>query len=355
MESLAHNLNDKQKKALSFTAAGALLFGAYFLRSYFGLIVVAAIVAYMFMPVYVWLKKKTKHQGSAASLTFLVVMLATILPILLVIFATITKLNSLLKGASGILTAGTIQSQLDHLVTSINHVLVKIPNNTSLLSTDKITSFAQSHVKTVAQDILGILRSSVGSIAGFVTQFILFIFVFLELLVSHKTIVRTIERLNPIGEEVAKLYLSKAAAMTKAMVRGQFVIAFFQGVLGALVLQLCGVHLFAFMALLLTVLSIIPLGGGIIAIPIGIIELLAGNYWQGAVILLAHFLIITNIDNLLRPHLVPKTARLSAALSMLSVFSGIALFGFIGIVIGPVIMILLVTTVQVYLEVNTPK
>jgi predicted PurR-regulated permease PerM len=53
----------------------------------------------------------------------------------------------------------------------------------------------------------------------------------------------------------------------------------------------------------------------------------------------------------LRPFLVPRDARLNPALMLLSVFAGIAMFGAWGIVIGPVLMILIVTTVDVYLAV----
>jgi predicted PurR-regulated permease PerM len=61
--------------------------------------------------------------------------------------------------------------------------------------------------------------------------------------------------------------------------------------------------------------------------------------------------VVTNIDNFLRPILVPRDARLNSALMLLSVFAGIAMFGPWGIVIGPVLMILIVTTIDVYLAV----
>ena len=64
-----------------------------------------------------------------------------------------------------------------------------------------------------------------------------------------------------------------------------------------------------------------------------------------------HLLVVTNIDNFLRPILVPRGARLNSALMLLSVFAGIATFGAWGIVIGPVLMILIVTTIDIYLAV----
>ena len=60
---------------------------------------------------------------------------------------------------------------------------------------------------------------------------------------------------------------------------------------------------------------------------------------------------VTNIDNVLRPILVPRAARLDSALMLLAVFAGITMFGFWGIIIGPVLMIVIVTTISVYLAV----
>src|SRR5262249_4882590 len=76
-----------------------------------------------------------------------------------------------------------------------------------------------------------------------------------------------------------------------------------------------------------------------------------GNIAGGVFVILWHLLVVTNIDNFLRPVLVPKDARLNSALMLLAVFAGLAMFGPWGIVIGPVLMILIVTTIDVYLAV----
>jgi predicted PurR-regulated permease PerM len=75
-----------------------------------------------------------------------------------------------------------------------------------------------------------------------------------------------------------------------------------------------------------------------------------GDIWQGIALIAGHILIVTNIDNVLRPKFVPDKARLDAALTILSVFAGIAMFGFLGIIIGPVVMIVITTTIQVYVS-----
>ena len=79
--------------------------------------------------------------------------------------------------------------------------------------------------------------------------------------------------------------------------------------------------------------------------------ILFGNVFGGVFVILFHLIVVTNIDNFLRPILVPRAARLDSALMLLAVFAGIAMFGAWGIVIGPVLMIVIVTTISVYLAV----
>lgn len=204
----------------------------------------------------------------------------------------------------------------------------------------------------VGQWLLQFLQGAAGGIAGAVTQAIIFVYVFVALLVNRDKVRTLIGQLNPLGDEVTELYLKKAGAMVRGTVSGQFVIALCQGVAGAASIYIAGFHHgFFIFSILLTALSIIPLGGGIVTIPFGIGMIFYGNIAGGTFVILWHLLVVTNIDNFLRPILVPRDARLNSALMLLSVFAGIAMFGPWGIVIGPVLMILIVTTIDVYLAV----
>jgi len=134
------------------------------------------------------------------------------------------------------------------------------------------------------------------------------------------------------------------------MVFGTFIVGAVQGMLGAMFLTIAGVPYPIFWAVILTVLSFIPLGGGILTVPIGIIELLLGNIWQGLFILATHFIVVTNIDNVLRALLVSKKAQLPSILTLFAAFAGIRFFGAIGVIFGPIIMVLIMTTIQIYNE-----
>jgi predicted PurR-regulated permease PerM len=181
---------------------------------------------------------------------------------------------------------------------------------------------------------------------------ILFLYVFISLLTNRDSVLTLIRQLNPLGEDVTDLYMAKMGAMVKGTVMGQFVIAVCQGVAGAASIYIAGFHQgFFLFAVLLSALSVIPLGGGVVTIPFGIGMILFGNVFGGVFVIVFHLVVVTNIDNFLRPVLVPKAARLDSALMLLAVSAGIAMLGAWGIVIGPVLMIVIVTTISVYLAV----
>ena len=341
----------KQDKALQIATVIALIFGAYFLRHFFTLIVFAAIVAYLFNPVYKRLTGKFKRKGSAASMTLFISLLALVIPLVLILIVTVIQIRSSIDSLS---TAGTVDlGQLgQNLVNWINNILSHI-SGTQPITLEQLQNGINEVASNVAKAFLDLITSSISGIASFVTDIIIYMYVFVNMLVYQDSLVELVKRLNPLGRARTEVYLSRMGSMTKAMARGQFIIAVVQGFTDATLLYIAGMRsVFIFMFLILTVLSIIPLGGGIIVIPIGVVMLLSGHVWQGLVVLLGHFLIVTNEDNILRPRLVPKDSKLNPALTLLAVFAGISMFGFLGIIIGPVIMILIVSTLQMYLEAN---
>jgi predicted PurR-regulated permease PerM len=97
--------------------------------------------------------------------------------------------------------------------------------------------------------------------------------------------------------------------------------------------------------------AIIPvLGCSIIWAPAGVLMLLAGHIWEGVLILAVGVLVISTVDNLLRPILIGKDVEMHPLLIFLSMLGGIVLFGFSGFVIGPIITSLFLSILQMYEE-----
>lgn len=344
------NNSASQRKALVIATVIAILFIAYFLRGYFTMFVLAAVITYIFSPLYRRLLKKFS-KGKAATITLLAAFFSVVVPLGVIVALCVSQLSHLVGTASDTLSSTDINKLGNDAIGMANSVLSSIPFVSYKITEESLLSGASQVAQNVGNWALQVLGGSVASFFSILTNSIIFIYVFLSLLVNHEKLITLFKKLNPLGDDISKAYLQKTAAMVRGTVGGQFVIAFAQGIFGAITIYIAGVHeAFFVFVMALSLLSVIPLGSGIVTIPIGIVMILFGNILGGLLVILGHIIVVTNIDNVLRPKLVPKEARLDSALMLVSVFAGIATFGFLGIIIGPVLMILAVTTIQTYVK-----
>lgn len=127
-----------------------------------------------------------------------------------------------------------------------------------------------------------------------------------------------------------------------------FVTAGIQGVIGAIGFLIAGLPAF-YPGLLIAFFSLIPyIGSMIIYIPIGIYLILVGQVTQGVFILAWGGLIIGNTDNIIRAYILHGRDKLNPIFIIFSLAGGIALFGFWGLVLGPLILSLVVTIFRIY-------
>ncbi|MDA4105966.1 AI-2E family transporter [Mycolicibacterium holsaticum] len=348
---MTEEFSTTQRRALAVVTVIAVLVGAYFLRGFFVLIVVAAVFAYLFTPLYERLQRRLST-GMSAAVTLLAAVLMVAVPIAGIVFLAIVQITHMVNAVSGWVAQTDMSTLGDRSLQLINELLSRIPFLNINVTADSLRQAIVTVSQRVGEWLLQVLQGAAGSVVTAIAAMIIFLYVFISMLVNREKIRTLIAQLNPLGEEITDLYLAKTGAMVRGTVKGQFVIALCQGVSGAISIYIAGFHDgFFIFAILLTALSVIPLGGGIVTIPFGIAMMFFGNIIGGAFVVIFHLVVVTNIDNFLRPILVPKQARLDPALMLLAVFSGIALWGFWGIVIGPVLMIIIVTTISVYLSV----
>jgi predicted PurR-regulated permease PerM len=340
-----------QKRALAVVTIISLLFAGYFLRSYFVLIVVAAVGAYLFTPLFEWFGRRL-GSGMAATCTLLTALAVVIVPIGLLVLVAVVQISRMVTHVAGWVARTNLSDLGEQSLQVVNKLLARLPFLHITVTAESLRKTMASVAQKAGEWFLHFVQDTAGGLFGAVTSAIIFLYVFVALLTNREKLLTLIRQLNPLGEDVTDLYLRKMGSMVRGTVNGQFVIALCQGVAGAASVYVAGFHQgFFVFAILLTALSIIPLGGGIVTIPFGIGMMFYGNIFGGAFVVLWHLAVVTNLDNFLRPILVPRDARLNPALMLLAVFAGIAMFGPWGIVIGPVLMIVIVTTIDVYLAV----
>ena len=106
----------------------------------------------------------------------------------------------------------------------------------------------------------------------------------------------------------------------------------------------------AFLAgVLVALLSLLPyIGAALFYIPIGLYYILTGDIWQGVFILVWGLTVISTIDNVIRTYMVKGQAEINPIFVLFSILGGIILFGFWGVILGPLVVALAVTVFHIY-------
>ena len=324
-----------------------IILAAAMLKSYFTVLIVSLISVIMLKPVYnyflghKWVGKRTRL---AASLTLLCVFLVLVIPVLLIAWFTVSQLSGLLEQLSSL--------DLEAVVQSIVQSLDELPLLGEIGQEGAgIGETMQSLVAIAGRAVADFAVRLGASLPSLFIQGFIFIIVVASLLPIYDTLIPQIEQISPLGPEISELYTRRITAMVRSLVLGVFLVAIVQGAAMGFFFWIAGLPYVFLFTLLSMVLAMIPMVGiSWLVIAIAIVSVLTGNYVQAIIVLFGFYGVVNWIDVLLRPRLLSGEASLSFALFILSIFGGLAWAGIMGLFYGPVIMLLLVTTIQVYAE-----
>lgn len=153
----------------------------------------------------------------------------------------------------------------------------------------------------------------------------------------------------PLEDAEERLLLEKFRSVTRATLKGSAVIGLLQGTLAGIAFAVAGVPSALFWGALMVVLSVIPgIGIGLVWVPASIVLVSSGHTAAGIGLAVFCGAIVSSIDNVLRPRLVGQDTKLPDLLILLSTLGGVAMFGMLGLVIGPILAALFVTVWEIY-------
>jgi predicted PurR-regulated permease PerM len=151
-------------------------------------------------------------------------------------------------------------------------------------------------------------------------------------------LIRRAKRIVPLDPERVNETFHQLRDVVQATMYGSGIVALFQGLLGGVLFAVFGVPSPVFWGALMAFLSIIPfLGAFIVYVPAGLILILGGSYVKGILMIGIGTIIVSQIDNLLRPYLISGRTQMHPLMLFFSIMGGIALFGILGMVVGPMI------------------
>lgn len=338
----------------------ALIIGYILMKPYLPAIMLAILMAVVFNGAYKGVLKKVKgRRPRAALLVTIYSILVFGIPLLMVSFLALSQVQSFIQSLSlGELDVGGLnfQNAMAVIVEEINSISASLIGINPLVSTNQMINFLQTALPEALNALVGLVIGVTKSLPLLFMNLIIYFFVFTGLLVNQDNIAKRLKYLSPLPKSLNEKLAGRSMSMSKAMLKGHLLIALTQALAGATSLAIIGFgQYFAFFVLLFTLMNLIPLGSGLILIPLGIVMMPFGFFWQGVFILAVHFLVTSNIDNLIRPKVTPSDAWLPASLTILSALGGVALFGLVGVVYGPIIAIAIMTVLEFYTDMKQQK
>ncbi|MFS8131399.1 MAG: AI-2E family transporter [Candidatus Dojkabacteria bacterium] len=320
---------------------------------YINIVILSLILVQLFHPVYAFIKKHTKSNGLATSLSIILVIVLIVVPIALIVTLTINEIQNVISTTKILDNLEGLRGFKD----SIDQAVLAINNLTSNLSKiDLQTVIANiNQSNTVVNQILPILRDIISFGGGLIFAIFILILCLIYMFPAYENLPSIFARFSPLDSKYDDLIYSKFINTLKGTINGTFVVAIAQATAVIIPMIFMGVGAPVLLWIIMLILSVIPIGSGLVWAPVGIIMIVQGivnqtpgNVLAGIFLIIYSAIIINVVDSFLRPKLIKGQVNIHPLITILSVIGGIGLFGFFGILYGPLVVVLFVTLLDIY-------
>ena len=203
--------------------------------------------------------------------------------------------------------------------------------------------------------VAGFMASRAGGLlagaAAFLFNLVITLGILFFLLRDTASFASGLKRILPFGSEQNERLVSLSRDLVAASVTATLAISLLQGLVGGVTFALLGIGGAAVWGLIMGLLSFLPLvGATLVWLPTALWLVLAGSLVKGIVLLLVGVLIMGNVDNVVRPLLLSGKARMNTLVLLVSLLGGVSAFGFIGIVLGPLVAAVVTALFESYAQ-----
>jgi predicted PurR-regulated permease PerM len=313
-----------------------IILAGLILKPFLTYIFLGIILAYSFYPIYKRILNKLNKPILSSSLLILLIILLIIIPLIFIMMHLVIQASSvtnIIKDDSFSRISGYINQHLD---TNFN-----------------LASFLESLIKEfqvyLAKSAFNFLSSLTNLVIGLFIMFFLMFYLFMD----GEKFMNYLKKIIPLSHNQMNALIVETKKVTSAVIYGQIFAAIIQGVLAGIGYLLFGISNPIFWGFLTAILALLPfVGSAFIWLPMSLYLLYQGHYISAIGLLIYSALLVSNIDNVLKPKLIGSKAKIHPTIVLIGVFGGISVFGFIGIIAGPLILAILLVLIKLFHEKN---
>ena len=350
-------MHDFRKKFFLFSFF-VLIFAIFFLVLYMLLpfwqpIFLALISTVVFYPIFRFFKNLFVSDLVATLITLFVVFSMVIVPLTVAVIVFTQELTKLVEHLNEYYQSGKLELLINdikgRLYVYLYQFQERYPFLAEFLKEENLKGLINRFYNYLSMWFTKSTKEAVYWLANIVFYtFIYLITLFFALYQGEKTL-RHIKAVIPLEEKDKEEIFQTLSNSIKAVIYGTTGTAIFQSIIALWLYIYYGLP-YPFLWAILTALAafIPPFGTGYIWFPLTVYELFFVNTFKGLVGLVVGFLVISSVDNIIRPLIMKEKISLPYIVLFFSVIGGLFTFGFTGIFLGPTVFALFITMVDLY-------
>lgn len=345
-------MNDQINKARWIAVLAATGVAVYLcwlmLKPFIGVLQWATVLVIVFYPIHKRIVQRIGRRGLGAFISSLLVIVVFVTPLTFVAVALANELGNAAR-----MVPTYVPQLLNPSTPVVGRILIRLHERFAL---DPQTSeaFLIEQLKSAGFLLVGQSFGLVGNIIGGIAKSFFVIFTMYYLFRDGEEIVRSLPRVLPLSHKQSETLIERTTEVVSASVYGVVTIAVLQGMLGGIAFWALGVPSPILWAVVLAFVCMIPIAGSFFVwLPASIYLLLTGHLTKAVLLALWGALVISTIDNFLRPRLIKNQTKLHELFIFFSVLGGISLFGLLGIVMGPVVLAITLGLLSTFKEDRT--
>lgn len=318
------------------------------LQPFLSALIWAAILSTVSYPLFSWLSKKLRRARLASVLTCLFLTFAIVIPLILLLIVLAGQSVEAYRFVEGKIREGEL-GQLNALRERPAYQWLESHLTALGMPEPDLKAAAVRALRSISQFLVSHSSSIFSGFASFIFNFFVMIFSMYYLFLQGPDVLKELRRLSPLRSEVEDTIISKFRDMAVATFQVTLVTSLVQGAVGGFVFFLFGIPAPLLWGAVMSLLALFPLVGmALVWGPAAIYYVLAGAAGKGIFLAAIFVVVVGSIDNILRPLLLRHRAQIPTLWIFLGVLGGVGVFGFLGLVLGPLSVAVLFALIEIY-------
>jgi predicted PurR-regulated permease PerM len=309
----------------------------------------AIVLSTVFYPIYLFTVKYIKWKTIASLITLLVILLMILGPFSYLSYLLIKELKSLAE----YLQTDSLQSLQNFLKhPTINSIFEKVLSLLNITE-EELNKAISENISQLGKELISKITGGMANIVTLSVNFIFMVFSIFFFLKDGPEFLRKVRNYMPFSEEQKDRLVKLVRDIVVSTIYGGIAVSIVQGTIAGVAFFILGISTPVVWGLATSIASFIPLlGASAVWAPITVYFFIEGSVLKGIALAIVGIFGISLIDNILKPVIIGGKTKMPIIVIFFSILGGIKLFGLIGLIMGPLVLALFVSLIEIFRSVE---